>query len=474
MWAFWRAATPRQKLRKRIDKLWRKGRHAEAVALQHQLCQSASGELQEWQTLLTMATEALLPDVALTARLAIATLEHVGPTTWNDLADAAASIGRTDDEVRARFHAADAAACLGDCRLAVELCDKVLELKPEHGAARRIRELMVARLEPPRPADEVWSEEGTLPFPGGAAFAPAPLVIEASHQDPDADETLTSWPPARPVTAEIARLSTPQTWPTVLDDHSLLFARQEDALPAEDLSEPLHVEAGAVVFEQGKVCDLLYRLERGIVRVRRQRDEMQELGVISAPALLGEIGALSNLVATTRVEAVGECTLRVITRAHLRLLMQQDQAKAKLLVESLKSLYLDAVFRISPLFVDCTSDEFQILARSWRWITIASGQRIVEVGASTDPHVIVTGMAEVTAESQGKAQPLGLAVPGDLVAEIAPSPVTVTARRTVHALVVDRRVLAELPARAQATFRQRAERCRHVSTVARDPNQRMS
>jgi CRP-like cAMP-binding protein len=394
-------------------------------------------------------------------------MERAGPQQWLSLAERAQEIGLESEAREATFRAADAAAMLGQCGLARDLCDKVLAAQPDHAAARRIRGLMQARLEDDAeqslaPAgDGQWQREPTATFLGPGQVSPEwPGVVRGLSGEltlPEAEcDTLTDWPPGvRTKEPEQAR-----GWPTVLEEQSLLsMGHLRDPPDSEELNrltERRELEPGQVLVEEGGACDLLYRLEKGLVQATRFRGERVDLGRIEAGSFFGDAGALSRLPATARLEAVERCTLTVISRSKLRQLLEEGGTQQRA-VNLLKGLYLDAVLSITPLFTGCSPDERQLLASGWRFLSVKAGDHVIEPGQSGPLQVIVAGLAEVTL-GPGTA-PLGFLVPGDLVAEIDPSPVLVTARRDLYALAVYRSTLEALPETARQAFEARTTRC---------------
>ena len=456
-----------EKLRKRIAKLRGKGKLALAVELQVQLCKVKPPVLEDWRALRDISREASLPKLQIAAGLMVAKLERAGPQQWLELAELAEAAGLQAEAMDATFGAADAAAISGDCQLAISLCDRVLARRADHAAARRIRGVMLARLEAedddPSSAPADWHREPTFTMLGGHAAPDWPAAARGLSGEFVAEppDTITDWPPY----GRMPPVEHWQPWPTILGTQSLLFAGQLHDLPPGDelsrLAEPRVLRAGQILFDEGDTCDLLYRLDQGTMRVSRVRAGRVDLGSVEPGSFFADVGALSRLPASARVEAVEPCTLSVVSRRKLRELIGGG-SPVEAALDILKSLYLDAVLCINPLFAACPREARATLMVGARFLTTRSGECVLEPGQSGPLQIIVAGLAEVTVDDGGEPCSLGLLVPADLIAEIDPSPVRVTARRDLCTLSVERGALPELPEPARSALHARTARCRQA------------
>ncbi|MBW2459316.1 MAG: cyclic nucleotide-binding domain-containing protein [Deltaproteobacteria bacterium] len=131
-----------------MQRLRKRGKLAQAIALQRPLCEADEENGDEWQLLVKLAQEGNDSNTLLFARVQLAKIEAVGPDEWLELATVADAAGAEELVVDATFRAADASARLGDCKRALELCEKVISLSPKHRPARMIRGIMERRLAP--------------------------------------------------------------------------------------------------------------------------------------------------------------------------------------------------------------------------------------------------------------------------------------------------------------------------------------
>jgi CRP-like cAMP-binding protein len=278
----------------------------------------------------------------------------------------------------------------------------------------------------------------------------------------DEPDTLTSWPP----TGGPGSAKRTQPWPTVLEERSLLFLGQRadvpDAPVLERLGDPRQLVAGETLFDEGASCDLLYQLEQGALQVSRTG---AGLGIIAAGSVFGDLGALSQLPASARVAAIEPCSLRAVTRRKLQVAMRHEDVTGA--IHALKRLYIAAVLSLSLPFARCTPEQQSELASIWQITSTRAGEAAVTTNCSGPFRVIVTGLAEVTLGEGEPVQSLGVLGPSDLIGELDPSPVTVTARSDLCAITFDRGILGQLPPSARQALQAHVAQCHRALSAAR-------
>jgi len=477
-----------KRIQKKVSKLRKKGKLPEAIELQRQLCQEDDQNIEAWSTLADLAAEAKMADVELATRFCIANLSKVGAEDWVELSDRAKAAGFESDAVEALFRAADTAALTGDARRAVELCDMVLARDPKHRPARRIRGLMSARLlrmesmaqqqdltdeeEAEEIADSVarleWREhsESTLSFLD--QNVKDNRRVEPEELRSFKEMVAGDWMPPEPAIDARGQVTpagfvcAPQRWPSVLDLQCLMFVGQIEQLHDEvvAMADPVSIEPGKFIYTQGRKGHLLYCLDQGEVHASRERGFVQDLGTISAGSFFGEVVTIAGFPSTTSVEATTTSTLRVLTREKFHQHIREGTKGVEKVISSLRGWYLETVVSISPVFAYCDDDQLADLTD--RWVTFKPGQVLAEQDRQGGLHVIITGVAQVTLERGAETISLGRLSTGDMVGEMAPSPVRVTAECTVLAIAIDRDLMHRLPELAQAEIKERFARCREA------------
>jgi len=478
--------------RKRVQKLRRKGKLGQAIDLQRQLCQSDTDSVADWEVLADLAHEGAHHDLELAARVQVAKTTKAGPDVWVALATQAKQAGFHEDAVEATFRAADAAARLGDCRRALELCDDVLALAPEHRPAKRIRGIMERRVAvlqgeeeetwrnwPPKPPEEEEPEPIPDPVPDPAAptpkaIEPPPLEVRLTKripgsvaseisrarsaviqaQTPAPGDTITTLETSEPQhrIPEVDSRSPdsfvfePQTWPSVLDWNCLMFVGGIDRIDEDVLSlaDAVDLPAKVPIYEQGRTGQLLYCLDQGEVRAFRHRGIAQDFGAISAGSFFGEVSTITGFPSTATVSTQGPCKLRVFTREKFQRMHRDGEKRASKLLSFLRTWYMEVAANLSPLLSHCSPDELGRLADSSNWTTFQAGHMIGEEGQPGDLYTIIAGLTSVTRAGVEDTVELGYLTTGDLVGAMSPSPVTVSAVSLVFALKVDREQIPSL------------------------------
>jgi CRP-like cAMP-binding protein len=252
-----------------------------------------------------------------------------------------------------------------------------------------------------------------------------------------------------------------QRWPTVLDEHCLMFTgptRQlHGGLPS---AETVFCSDGASVCRLGEPGPLLTLCTAGAVEVTRDRGQPQSLGTVQAGSFFGEIGTIWGIPNTIEAVAVGSTQLEVISRERLLTLVKAGDPSANALLKTLRSWYVEVVLTINPVFAPLKPEiRAQLIERS-PTETIRRGYTIVEQGQTSRLMMMVHGFAQATAVDRGgQVQSLGLVCPGDLVGELDPSPNTVTAATNVTLVPIEAQLLSQLPEKALKNLEERRRAC---------------
>jgi len=441
--------------RKTVARLRKKGHLIEALKEQLALCEQPERELTDWITLAELARLGEQPRLELAARIESAKLSRAGREEWLALAEAAASAGTPEQRAEVLFRVADSHARCGECQQALGRCEEVLAAVPGHGAARRLRDLMVARLEraaapaapapapPPEPSTLAATEEQASSCASSERLRPS----EEFAVEPTLDPSLVDF------------VCAPQPWPSILDSSSLTFTGQSSELGAEllALTEPLTVEPGAPLCRQGTQAHLLYCVDSGLVRLHRVRGEEQDLGTVTPGTFFGEVGAISNIPASCSAEAGEATTLRILNRRQLR---PRRSSSLPQMITTLREWYLETTIGLCPLLSALAPEVMATVTDSVNWSVFEPGEVLAAQGQPVRLQVIVIGVAHVTWHSPaGDPLRLGFLTSGDLVGELNPSPVTVTARARTFALTLDLDQLGPLPDEAQADLQARTLAC---------------
>jgi CRP-like cAMP-binding protein len=255
-----------------------------------------------------------------------------------------------------------------------------------------------------------------------------------------------------------------QRWPTVLDEHCLMFTgptRQlHGGLPS---AETVFCSDGASVCRQGEPGPLLTICTSGALEITRDRGQPQSLGTVQAGSFFGEIGTIWGIPNTIAAVAVGSTQLEVISRERLLTLVKAGDPSANTLLKTLRSWYVEVVLTINPIFAPLKPEiRAQLIERS-PTTTVRRGHLIVEQGQKSRLMMLVHGFAQVTASDRGgRLQSLGLACPGDLVGELDPSPTSVTAATNVTLVPIEAKLLSQLPDRALENLEKRRRACGNV------------
>jgi CRP-like cAMP-binding protein len=255
-----------------------------------------------------------------------------------------------------------------------------------------------------------------------------------------------------------------QAWPTVLDEHCLMFkgrvAQIDDRLLV--CTERLRRTPGEAICRQGEAGALLTLCTSGVVEVSRDRGKLQRLGQIRSGSFFGEIGTIWGIPNTINAEAVEPTVLRVVSREQLLAQVNSGDRNAAALLKTLRSWYADVVLDINPIFGPLETETRKRIIGQSKMEIVQRGEPLAVEGEPSRLLTIVYGFAHVVAGADGEARSLGLLCPGDLVGELEVSPVTVTASTTVTVVPVARDRVAELSPVSAEHLEVRREACKHA------------
>ncbi len=102
--------------------------------------------------------------------------------------------------------------------------------------------------------------------------------------------------------------------------------------------EPVHLQAGEILFRDGDSGELLYVVSRGELAVIKEvHDEERELARLPAGSFVGELSMLNGEPRSATVVARTDCLLRVYDRASFESMLISNPSVAIRLVYELAS-----------------------------------------------------------------------------------------------------------------------------------------
>jgi len=224
-------------------------------------------------------------------------------------------------------------------------------------------------------------------------------------------------------------------WPSVLDNHSLLFRGSVNELHYVVVSsaDERWVTEGETLASQGGTGELLYLVRSGEIRASRTRKQRQDLGSFSGGVYLGEVGTICGLPNTVTLEAVVDSQVDVISRRSLQESTRRSSAGAVL--KTLRKIYFDTALKICALNTPGDRQLLEgVMTTQGRWRILEPGEQAA-LGWRCQLAILISGVARVVVAGRGGEVTLGYLGPGDLVLALDPSLVMVRAN-TVMTLAV--------------------------------------
>jgi CPA1 family monovalent cation:H+ antiporter len=111
-----------------------------------------------------------------------------------------------------------------------------------------------------------------------------------------------------------------------------LFARLDEGTLREisQLVQPLTLNAGEALFQQGEQADALYLVSRGVIRFYRVENQVRhDLGALIAGECLGEMALMGHGSGDASVVTVTPCRLYCLKRKKLEIFLQQHPGIAE-------------------------------------------------------------------------------------------------------------------------------------------------
>lgn len=156
---------------------------------------------------------------------------------------------------------------------------------------------------------------GRPPFDGKTATQSLARARKGEHEDL---ESAAGWPPPPGLVRIVRKAMSPapqDRYATVLE-----LRHAVDTVLRSDWSLPTRLyKAGAVIVREGDFADAAYIIVRGKCAVTKTIDgRVQTLRTLEPGAVFGETGILSGDRRTATVQAVGEVTVKIVTRELFR------------------------------------------------------------------------------------------------------------------------------------------------------------
>ncbi|MFB6262702.1 MAG: cyclic nucleotide-binding domain-containing protein [Bradymonadaceae bacterium] len=105
---------------------------------------------------------------------------------------------------------------------------------------------------------------------------------------------------------------------------------EESIADIVEIAEPLALEAGEVLFEQGDRSEAMHVLREGVLEVRAQTElgEEVDLATLEAGEVVGEMSIIEGGERSATVEAVADCRLLSVSRSDFDRLRRQRRRGA--------------------------------------------------------------------------------------------------------------------------------------------------
>ncbi len=213
------------------------------------------------------------------------------------------------------------------------------------------------------------------------------------------------------------------------------------------------LQPGTTFIKQGDVVQALYLLANGRVQVTQNQpnDEVRELAVVEAPAVIGEMSLLSALPRRANVTAIEPSLAWQIDAKAINELGREHPELVEHLLLLVKRRLLNNLFQNSELFRGM--EEPEALLSSFYVKTVESGEEVFKQGEDAPGlFVILHGEAEVWTQAKPNTTRTRVATlnEGDAFGEMS----LLTGERTNAAVwMVDGGVLLHLPTEAYQAIR---------------------
>jgi CRP-like cAMP-binding protein len=356
-------------------------------------------------------------------------------TAWRLAAVAMARLGRTDAAVKNLSSVALALAEQQNPILAIAVARQVAALGvPDDALLGKIAALYGAGA--PRVVDDL--PLAPPPLPTGADLAPWGAETDAEGLPARAADVMAvAWG------AALMRAESGGPLPFV----PLLGTLQpRDFVELARCLEPLTMEPGDPVVEQGTDGDAMYIVAEGTVSVSRlgSDGERRLLARLGPGAFFGEMALVCRAPRAAEVRAADRVVLLRGVRDDMEQLARRIPAVGDVLIAFCHARMLENLMRVSPVLAPVPPARRPDVIARFGTDYRDAGNAIVEEGA-TGPglFLVVSGAVRVTRQEGGETLAVALLGPGDLFGEISlllskPATATVTAVENTALLVLSR------------------------------------
>lgn len=359
------------------------------------------------------------------------------------LADLYAKAGRFEDAVRELKVLAEAFAHEGLILKATSAYKAVLDIDPDHEAAKAALERLQAN------KSSALAEAALRPLDEGDVLeaddvAEIDEVVDGDDVVEEAVEELDAHDADELIVAEVS--FTEDAEQEELDRSSLPELPLFSDLPwpaFEELVSDLEqwrVPPGALIVHQGEVGHSCFVIASGAVRVERDGEVLATLG---AGELFGEMALLSQNPRSASVVADGPCELFELTRERVEDLMGRHPSVERVLRRFCRQRLLANALRAS-LFEGLDEALVREVMRAFREKRVPMGKRVVAQGdKGRGLHVVLDGELDVSREDDGQMRTVAQLGEGDVFGEMSllfgeKTSASVTALRNTTLLVLSR------------------------------------
>jgi cAMP-dependent protein kinase regulator len=210
--------------------------------------------------------------------------------------------------------------------------------------------------------------------------------------------------------------------------------------------EPLTMEPGDLVVEQGAAGDAMYIVAEGTVSVSRlgADGECRLLAQLGPGAFFGEMALVSRAPRAAEVRAAGRVVLLRGDRENMEQLARRIPAVGDVLIAFCHARMLENLMRVSPVLAPVPpAKRPDVIARFGTDYRNAGAAIVEEGGAVPGLFLVVSGAVRVTRREGGETLVVAQLGPGDLFGEISllmqkPATATVTAVENTALLMLSR------------------------------------
>lgn len=298
------------------------------------------------------------------------TANRSDPSLARQRAEIARMMGDQDEEVDALILAEELYAQDGQVIEAIEACQQILAIHPEHAEIQeRLELLYLADTGSPvevGPRPEAFAE----PAAGADDSSQGELVL--TRVVPEDDEHACEEAPS------------PGQAGAASPEHKLAATPLFGTLDSDSLrriiasAETFELSESEVVFEQGDAPDALYVVLQGAVVAIAEGTPRKKLAVLEEGAFFGEIGVITNQPCNATIEALVDARLLAIDRAVIWDLMRSEPQFLKVMLRFLRERVIDRLARTGSLFANFTAEELSAVTRKFRLMEVRTGSVQIE------------------------------------------------------------------------------------------------